>query len=289
MNFIVSENGGITAIVAGKSFVVPKDHPNYRSAKESLIANDEAAFVRAADIPSAVRDFSAGNVVFENGAFYYHSRVIDNSLTRRILNLMQAGFPFMPMALFLNNLLENPSSRAIKELYRFLQNRDLPITEDGCFLAYKRVRANYTDVHTGKVNNNIGARPSMPRNEVDDNFGVECSEGFHCGSMAYVSTFAATPDNPVVIVKVNPRDVVSVPQDEAATKCRICTYEVVANYTGQLDQPVYSSSGKQFDDDERSSYPGDRSSSSQYFHFHRRWLQQRCSWLSCSSLFPGDE
>jgi hypothetical protein len=44
----------------------------------------------------------------------------------------------------------------------------------------------------------------------------------------------------IVIVKINPQDVVSVPLDENCQKVRVCFYEVVAEYQGVLTRPLYS-------------------------------------------------
>jgi hypothetical protein len=249
MNFIISDTGRISAVVGGKPFVVSPDHPNYKGILRALNQNDEMMFEAAVDIPNAIMNYSAQNVRIADGKFFLRDsdQEIHNALTERILAMMQGGYPFQPMVAFLSNLLENPSARAVNELYSFLENRDLPITEDGFFLAYKRVRADFTDVHTGRINNSIGSTPSMPRNLVDDDYGKECSQGLHVGSIRYVSNFAASPENPVVIVKINPRDVVSVPVAEDATKCRVCRYEVIDLFRGVLDLPVYSSDGGDFD------------------------------------------
>ena len=55
----------------------------------------------------------------------------------------------------------------------------------------------------------------------------------------------------VVIVKVNPKDVVSVPTDCECQKVRTCEYQVIADYEGPLQSIVHhSEDGKAWTEDE---------------------------------------
>ncbi len=42
----------------------------------------------------------------------------------------------------------------------------------------------------------------------------------------------------IVVVKIHPKDIVSVPEDYQYQKMRVCKYEVVANYEGELNSYV---------------------------------------------------
>ena len=135
--------------------------------------------------------------------------------------------------------MDNPSGRAVNELYGFLEHRALPITEDGCLLAYKSVREDWTDWWSGTIINKVGEKVSIGRNRVDDNCDMGCSYGLHAGTIDYVSGYHGTSGH-TVIVKINPKDVVSVPLDLDCAKIRVCSYEVVDVYEGELNKPVYS-------------------------------------------------
>jgi hypothetical protein len=135
----------------------------------------------------------------------------------------------------MDRLMDNPSKRAVDELYRFLEACDLPITNDGHFLAYKRVRGDFTDIHSGRFDNSVGAKPRLRRNEVDEDSNRTCSHGLHVCSAAYLPHFGSGPGNRVVVVKVDPADVVAVPQDYNNAKMRVCAYEVVEDVTDQFD------------------------------------------------------
>jgi hypothetical protein len=124
----------------------------------------------------------------------------------------------------MENLMQNPSYRSVNELYGFLEANNLSITPDGHFLAYKKVRENYTDVHSGKFDNSVGKVCEMERNLVDDNKDNTCSFGLHFCSEGYLKHFGG---DRIMIVKINPRDVVSIPTDYNNSKGRTCRYEVV--------------------------------------------------------------
>jgi hypothetical protein len=117
-----------------------------------------------------------------------------------------------------------------------LEKNSLPITPDGCFLAYKKVRNDYLDIHSGTMNNSVGQVVSMERNEVDDDKDRTCSAGLHFCSQDYLPHFGNGYDNRVVILKINPRDVVSIPSDYNNAKGRACRYEVVGEIGNDGDQ-----------------------------------------------------
>jgi hypothetical protein len=159
--------------------------------------------------------------------------------------MIEEGFDEVPMLNFMKRLFYNPSSRAVKELYSWLAHKSLAICEDGCFLAYKSVSVyngpnfvdcygrevkagDYVDKYTGKIRNNVGDVNEMPRRKVNDDFQVGCSEGYHVGSLKYVTSVYTS--NKQIICKVDPADVVSVPLDCDCQKIRCCYYEVVSEF-----------------------------------------------------------
>ena len=91
----------------------------------------------------------------------------------------------------------------------------------------------------------------MERNKVDDNRDVTCSYGFHIASFDYADTFQA---GRMMIVKVNPKDVVSVPSDHGNQKCRVSRYEVVGEDESKRDV-LASSYINKFDKNDGKSRP----------------------------------
>jgi len=153
---------------------------------------------------------------------------LHSTLTNRMMEMHREGFDISPMAVFLQNLMENPSYRAVNELYEFMEKSDLPITEDGCFIAYKRVRGDFKDLYTGKIDNSPGKTPEMPRNMVDEDSNRTCSVGLHFCSREYLPSYGGYSDEyKVIMIKINPRDVVAIPRDYNNAKGRCCKYYVV--------------------------------------------------------------
>jgi bifunctional DNA-binding transcriptional regulator/antitoxin component of YhaV-PrlF toxin-antitoxin module len=77
----------------------------------------------------------------------------------------------------------------------------------------------------------------MKRSEVDDDPAVTCSRGLHVAAFPYARDFY--PNGKMMEVKVNPMDVVAVPDDYNAQKMRVCKYVVLRECEGpRPDQEV---------------------------------------------------
>lgn len=198
-----------------------------------LISQVNIARGLAKTISGSTTAVPSGVEVSDNGV-YVNGVEMDTSLTRRLLEVHRSGLPVEPFVLFLTNLLNNPSFSAQQELYDFLERANLPITPDGHFLAYKKVSESYKDMHTGKIDNSVGQVVEMPRSQVDDNRRNHCSQGLHFASKDYIRHFSGSR---LMVLKINPADVVSIPDDYNFTKGRTWRYEVV----GEIPLSTYDS------------------------------------------------
>lgn len=234
-------DGNLTVILKNKAHQVIPDHTNYKLIMDALSSNvTEDELLELVDIEKAVATFSDGQVSIVNSKVMFEGEEVHGSISKRIIEFMSKGLPFEPLVKFLENLMENPSMQSQQELYDFLEHENLPITEDGCFLAYKAVRSDFKDKWKGAFDNSVGQVCEMRRAKVDDNRKVGCSQGLHAGALNYVANYGSVDagDN-IVIVKINPQDVVSVPSDCDCEKLRTCKYEVVGLYQGELPKPLY--------------------------------------------------
>lgn len=238
ISYIGSPQTGISAVIRGQAYTVTADNPHMLDIWRAIMADaSEESLIALFDMAAAIKAFSRGNIEIHNEQLFYRGMPIHNVVVDRIFAFMHDNLPVDPLLAFMERLMLNPSKRAVQELYTFLENQHLPITSDGHFLAYKGVDDNYRDTFSGKFENRPGAKHEMPRNMADDNFGLNCSDGFHVGSLGYSTHFGTK----TVIVKVDPADVVSVPQDESCDKLRCCKYEVRCDYEGPLKRPLHSS------------------------------------------------
>lgn len=234
----IADSAGVTVFHDGKSFTVAKSHVNYEKIVDALRNKRYDLLDGLMDAAKAINAFAHGRVKVSNGEVTFDGQPLHNVMTDRLLEMMRGGFDVKPLANFMSNLMDNPSSTAVEELYLFLESGKLPITEDGHFLAYKKVKNNFFDIYTGKFDHSPGKVLEMPRNKVDDKRDNTCSYGFHFCSISYLPQYSSADNNRVVIVKINPRDVVSIPSDYNNAKGRTCRYEVVGEYTGDWQNGV---------------------------------------------------
>jgi hypothetical protein len=83
----------------------------------------------------------------------------------------------------------------------------------------------------GRIYNGVGEHIEVQRNCVDDDRNNHCRPGLHVGSLDYARGWAR---GKVVVVKVNPKDVVSVPNDCQCQKLRCCAYTVVSEINTEI-------------------------------------------------------
>lgn len=245
--YIIANDGTVTAIVSGQTYCFGKSHPNYNKLIKHLKNNNVEHFEATYDIVSHVNAYCDGYVNCTDGSLTWDGIKMPNMFTNTIIDMVKQGFPFEPMLNFLDNLSQNPSDHAVVELFDFMENKNMPITYDGCFLAYKAVREDYKDIYSGTFDNSIGSVCQVHRHKVDNNRDNGCGHGLHVGAIDYAKSYGGINiddedndgGNRLMICKVNPRDVVSVPSDHKFQKLRCCRYEVVAEFDSIFDKVVH--------------------------------------------------
>lgn len=233
--FIVQGNN-VTVVIGNKPHTIAKSHITYQKVVDAIKANDWERVKDIIEPKQVVLNYGKGNVSVHGDQLYWKNKPMNNGLATRMVAMLQDEFPIEPLVNFMENLMTNPSKRAVDELYGFLEKNSLPITPDGHFLAYKKVRNDYLDIHSGTMDNSVGKIVEMERNEVDDNKDQTCSTGLHFCSQEYLPHFGNGYDSRVMILKINPADVVSIPSDYNNAKGRACRYEVVGEIGNDGDQ-----------------------------------------------------
>ena len=240
--FIIQGNN-VTVVIGNKPHTISKTHITYNKVIDAIKAGDWDTVQSVIEPKKIVLDYGQGRVSIKGETLYWDGEEFNGTIAVRMISMLQEGFTIEPLVKFMENLLENPSKRSVDELYGFLEKNNLPITPDGHFLAYKRVREDYKDCHSGTMDNSPGRVVTMPRYKVDDNQNNTCSEGLHFCSEGYLKHFGGAR---TVIVKINPRDVVSIPNDYNQTKGRTCRYEVIGEVgvnpddQAEFNKPVQS-------------------------------------------------
>lgn len=234
MNAFLKQGKNIVLVLENKSHTVNDQHLFYNEIVQALKEENWEEIAKLVEVKQAIATFSTNRVTISDDQVFWDGQPIVNSLTTRLLDMMREGFSIAPFVAFLENLMQNPSKRAVDELYEFLERGNLPLTPDGHFLAFKKVKDNYRDCHTGQIDNSVGQVVTMERNAVDDDKDRTCSAGLHFCSEEYLRSFSGSR---IMILKINPANVVAIPSDYQHTKGRCCTYEVI----GELENTTASS------------------------------------------------
>jgi len=248
----------IILFINGKNIRVEKTDKRYpkiiqvfQLPKEEQEAEVEAILNKVVKADKVIEETEGFDIQGEE--IFYKGEKLPKAFSDKVLSIIADGLPLEHFEKFWANLEQNPSAQSVKELTEFLDYKELPITEDGCFLAYKGVDYNHYSVHgntqtkviQGKVNpsghifNGVGSIIEVRRRDVDDDREKHCSFGLHAGSLDYARGFASK----LIVVKINPADVVSVPSDCGCQKVRVCKYEVVSDFVEEITAPVVDEDG----------------------------------------------
>lgn len=231
----------ISLFLDGRMRTVQKTHMNFASI--AAIVKDVSKGVASStsldrlremvDIPSFIAKVTEGRVAVSDNEVQFDGKPLHNYATKRLLDMLRDGFDIRPLARFLDRLEKNPYAleAAKDELYRFLERGNMPLTEDGCFLAFKRVREDFSSIHNGPepVFSIPGTRVEFPRERLRiEQRGMTCSSsGLHVCSYGYLPHFHAYDGNKVVVVKCAPEDLWSIPAGENDLKCQMVGYDVL--------------------------------------------------------------
>lgn len=239
-------NDSCMVVVDGNSTIVRKGSPNFSPLVSACIADDHQGILNNLTIRKSLQDWARGTVGFsiDGEVVSYQGQALPDVLCKRISEMAAKGESPEPFFNFWARVQRNPSYRSVTQLWSFLQHCGIALTPDGCFLAYKGVRGDFKDVHSAKFDNSPGQTHEMPRNQVSDDPATPCHEGFHVGALAYAQSFGPR----VVICKVDPENVVSVPNDYSCQKMRVCKYTVEGHYAIQLPDTVLDESSLDEDD-----------------------------------------
>jgi hypothetical protein len=148
---------------------------------------------------------------------------------------LEKGLSLEPLVKLAANIKKVADPFVRDQMVRFLRCSKFPITDDGCFIAFKRVKeveGKLLDIYTGKIPNNVGDSPRMAWEDVTKDPHTTCSAGLHVGAWGYMGVMSG---DVTLAVKVNPADVVSVPYDYQDQKMRTMGYTVVASHLKSPD------------------------------------------------------
>jgi len=217
----------------GRIFIFKEEElPDYldydglvKSLKEGLT---EEAFIVLIDEIEKFLEKGKGKVSYneEKDTLVIQEIELPEAFKRRYASMIKAGEDVTPLDNFITKMKENPTKNIQEELFAFMIQNDLPLTKDGDFLAYKYVSSKYLDKYSATIDNSVGKIVEMERGKVDSNRFNTCSRGLHFTSKNYAFSNSYEDDR-IVVLKINPKDVMAIPPDYNEQKGRCCRYEVI--------------------------------------------------------------
>ena len=291
-------NGTLTVIVNNgeKILTARNDHPRWTDIQEAYKTQNSDLLLSLISLQAVVENYSVGTLSVNATGVIYNGHSLHTVDSVRVMSFLREGLPFKPIANYIARKMKNPSARAITEMYTFLEHKNMPLTPDGFIVAYKGVNEDFysvmanteTIVLQGKVNskgqiwNVIGATIEVERRCVDDDFRKGCSHGLHAGSVDYARGWGKR----IVLVSIDPADVVSVPEDCECQKLRCCKYKVIGEYTGPMPETYTSEFSESSDSDTTVSEDDEDDSYEEYELEH---TCSDCGSNECSCTCKPDE
>lgn len=238
--YVVSGNT-ITAFIGGDLKTISSDHPNFGTIKRGL--RDGLEVSHLFDLADALRQhllYEDELVTVGHDGLLFNGEPMDNLLTSKIWGLLQRGQPATPWLNFLKRLQHNPNEAVREELFEWLERSGMPITPDGYFLAYKKVRTDYFSFYDNATLNKVGTTIFLPRDMCDINHLRMCSSGLHFCSWGYLPSYFG-PEGRVLILKINPADVIACGTVQKGRACRYTIVDEVPEEEAQhaFPEPVY--------------------------------------------------
>lgn len=242
MKFMLTNNKIIVFLAQNDQFVTfPENHKNYNEVYDFLTTEPDnekgflELFIKIAT--EAIEKYSNGEIKVSDGIATIDGLPLPADVLDKLKELKADGYDWNEQRKFWGHCLLNPRKESVADLFRFISRHKLTITEDGHFLAYKAITSDFKDKHTHTFDNSVGKVVSMNRDDVVMDPNIYCAAGLHVSNLNYAQGFAG-PDDIIVLVDVNPEDVVSVPKDCNAEKIRTCSYKVLKVWDGNEELPT---------------------------------------------------
>lgn len=218
--------------------IITFDHEHFGKVRQMVL---EKRFTEALAVmcpATGIESWGTGALSIEDGNVIYNTAIGDvklsGKLIDRIIGMMSQGDKgFERLAMFLNGVMEQTSRKTQERLMEFAAHDKLDLDDKGRVIAFKNVRNDFMDKHSGKFNNAVGNILTMRREDVDDDHDHSCSAGLHVCSPTYLQSFWGTSGRTMLVV-VEPRDFVAIPYDYNDSKARVCRYEVIKDVTDNI-------------------------------------------------------
>ena len=217
---------------------ISSDNSMYPQIRQRLSSGQYKSIDQLLDKATFIKTITKGkfSIVKQNGEdrIILHGSMLPVSMTKYVIDFVDNKLN--------TDYIQNPSETSRESLWDWIHANHLTLTDDGCFIGYRAIKANFTDIRTGLMDNSIGKVVQMSRKDVCDDRKTTCAAGLHVAAWDYAfNTYGGGSNgNIVVACKVNPRDVVAVPNDYNNQKMRVCEFTVIQKVDKSIDKTVYT-------------------------------------------------
>lgn len=243
-NLMVTEKN-VELFYNGKVYSVLKGEGKFklisRLVKENPVKTQEDMDLLIDKVYKIISAVSEIKKDFKKFTKEFDMNIFPDFIQVKLKSYLENKFPIDSIVNLWKNIKENPSEQSKEHVFKYLNENNFMFTEDGCFIAYKKVTEEFRDCHTNRFDNSIGAVVSMPREQCDFNPNVDCSVGFHVANLGYARGFSGSR---LLEVKVDPKDFTSIPTS-ASGKMRCCKYKVMREVTNMTDSQIIESCKKE--------------------------------------------
>lgn len=246
----------LAIIIDGVAYNITNANPMFEQIKRKVCDTSipDSKLVDMLDQATALINFVDGEITYDraSGLAWAGDISLDGEWLALVQKYATAGRPAEPLAKFFKLLSRNPSQKSVSTLWPFMANANLGVDADGYIIAFKAVRNDWFSItggdnskviqgvvnKQGQIRNAPGDVIKVQRNYVADDPDVACGPGIHAGSKEYAEIFGSikvacpTTGNRMIVVRIDPADVVSVPKDCNAGKVRVAQYTVLEQFTG---------------------------------------------------------
>lgn len=217
----------------GQTITIRPDHDHYMEALKAVHTNKLDDLPRILNLGVRLETKTKGLVEVKDNVVTLGGQEMPDALVKELKKLIASNIPHAWLMRFWERCQKNPDPVARRDLFSFIRHNGHPLTQDGRFLAYKRVTEDRLDFHTGKVLYKDKTYVEMDRKLVNSNPNETCSSGLHVASHRYAQDTYANKGGPMIECLVDPQDVCAVPTDYGREKMRLCRLWVMGASNGK--------------------------------------------------------
>ena len=105
----IIQGNNIVVVIGANSHTINKGHIAYQKVLDAIKAGDWETVKNTVEPKKVILSYGAGNISIKGETLYWKGREFHNSLSRRMIQMFQDGFPIEPLVLFMENLMQNPT------------------------------------------------------------------------------------------------------------------------------------------------------------------------------------